>query len=468
LTQPQTLQVEQEELWARAEELEQPIEGLPSENPQPPCALAFAIAATTTLGSSADVIRAYLDRGRIEREGLAQSLRNAALAYEDVDDDTAHALNTGNYSASPATPGGLMDEVPEPPTPIDTPIVAADEGLNFTGLQQAAWQIEQPDQGASLIRFADEWTTYQRALHDAAYRFRPFVSWRGPAADAVEADFQGQASWLREMADMCGSMAEQARDVASAHRWAFPYPGNRRTTNHPTSYDVDVCRQEWAKWYKHPQLKAMVMANYDRFVKTSEEVRTEYAKKTSSVSQARPKLPPIAAKIDPPADSDPDTNPNPNPDDGLGLDGNLPDPSGMPSVPSANKPAMPDEAALTDALADVPGLATGGLKPASFGGAGGGTPSTPLQPPVDAESASRPAQPARPVGLPGVTPAATGGGGMGMAPMGAPGAQGQGANKGKRTQQQDKSLYTEKRRWTEPVVGRRRPKDAPDLDAPGV
>ena len=231
---------------------------------------------------------------------------------------------------------------------------------------------------------------------------------------------------------------------------------------------------------------------YAYFQQKSEEVLAEYEQRAALPLPAiTPPKPPTAYSIDAPnasnAGIDAETiadlyadaaAANSAADQGLSdSTGMRADALGMPGKPSADTsdtssadtsemPSTP-----TGALTTAPGLSTGsGVKPASLGGGGfgGGIPSIPLQPPVDSGSASRPGGMA-PAGAGRGIPAgyaALGGGGAGMGPMGgAPGAQGQGAGKGKRVQSDEESLYIEDRPWTSSVIGNRRRSDAPDGEA---
>jgi hypothetical protein len=95
MTQPETMSVEYEELISRAAELETPLLGQPKEDALAPCCLAFSTNAANRLKSSADSMRFYLDAGQRERNALAQSLRNAAKAYEETDQNAADTLSDG-------------------------------------------------------------------------------------------------------------------------------------------------------------------------------------------------------------------------------------------------------------------------------------------------------------------------------------------------------------------------------------
>jgi hypothetical protein len=456
------LSSEKEELLARADELEAPIPGLPSDPPQAPCALPMAIAAAEQLDWSAENMRRYLGVGERERRRLAESLRNAAKAYEEVDENVAEAINTGT-SVSAATVG-LADEGLDAVTLNDTPVAVPIGAPEYGDFKTRAWELEKGDQGAAFHDFAEAWEAYRLALLDATARFRPFEYWDSAAADLVEANFEQHRSWLYRMADLCATMARQARDVVSAQRWAFTehvwWDGGGTVTPRQLKFsDLEDMDYRYSTTYRNDAyLRDWYMKRYAELQQQSEEVMDGYAGQASlPLSAVNPLKPPTAHRIDPPGEKD-GKGGDRDVADGWPSDEELPDPTGMPSVPSAGAPSAPDaalDAALTDAMAGAPGLPTGsGVKPASFGGGGvgGGLPSMPLQPPVDPESVSRAAAAARPVGLPGA--GAMGGGGMGTAPMGAPGGgQGQGAGKSKRAKKDDESLYTEDRPWTGGVIG---------------
>jgi hypothetical protein len=439
LTQPQLLNVEYEELMARADELEAPIPGQPVDNPKAPSALAQAVAAAQQLGLSADNMRLYVGVGEREWERLAESLRNAASAYEDVDDNAATAVDTGaSVSAArvrlakggPA-PTALGDRQPAATTPSADPPY-----FGYFDVREAAYEIRKGDQGLTFDRFADAWTAYRQSLLEATYRFQPFDYWDGDAAAAVEANFDQQRAWLYEMADLCGRMAAQAQDVASAQRWARP--------EHPTIEEILAVDYRWKVQGDQPHIKHKCLIDYSRYQQTSEEVLGEYARMSGlPLPPMHPPKPPVAYSVDPSGEPDPSRWPSP----GQGLAG----PTAAPMVPLTGAPSMPDEAGLVRA----PGMsATSGpaLKPASFGGGVGGGALTPLQFPADGGSVSQAAA-GREVATNPSAGRAIGAGGMDTAPMGAPGAQGQGAGKDKRTQQDEESLYTETRPWSEGVIG---------------
>jgi hypothetical protein len=473
MTDLQTLNVEYEELMARAEELAAPIAGLPPENGQPPCALEMVVRAAQQLGLSADNMRAYLNAGERERGRLAQSLRNAAKAYEETDEGAAEALNN-ETSVSAVTPG-LADRDVQPAMLTDTVSLMAAEPLPYYSVREAAEALARGDQGTSFLSFADAWTAHQRSLLEASYRFRPFIDWNSSTASLlVDQNFDQHRQWLDQMARLCAQMATQARGVVSAHRWAV--------TEHPTAWQIQQIDGRWLKYQgtrEWPEIKPQLLAYYAKYQEKSEEVLAEYEKRAAlPLPPVSPPRPAAAYKIDAPPAPRPEPEPGPGPWPGPGPEpGPLPLPddglpsagTDMPGLPLAGMPSMPTDSQptdskLTEALKDFtrsPGPSLGaGLKPASVGGGGAGVPSMPLRSWVDSEAESRrPAAapggmgPGR--GIPGAG-GALGGGGMGIPPMGAPGGQGQGAGKGKRTQQDNKALYTEERPWTEAVIGRLR------------
>ncbi len=240
MTQPETLSVEYVELMARADELEAAIPGRPSDNPGPPCTLAMIVRAAEQIELSADNMRLYLDVAfNREWPRLAESLRNAAKAYEVVDEDAAAAI-IDDTSVSAETPEVADDE--EVVVLTDTAYVtAASDPSEYLSVEVAASYISQGDQGNVFSAFADAWTTYQQNLQEANYLFRPFTYWEGDAANTVEANFDEQRSWLQEMADLCATMATQARDIVSAHGLAV--------SQHPTVAQVSEVSTNMCLYY---------------------------------------------------------------------------------------------------------------------------------------------------------------------------------------------------------------------------
>jgi hypothetical protein len=506
----QTLNVEYDELMQRADELEKPLPPIPSTNPRGPCTLSFVNDAATQIALSADSMRLYLRACEREWKRLATSLRNAAKAYEEVDEEAGDAISSvdGGSSASAVRPlaGDGSDQmmvncdpdedwVPPPPPPPPPPFQ-----YPYHEVRQAAADIEAGDQGTAFKAFAQEWDAFQRAFQQEWVRFRPFQSWEGEARLAVEQNFEAHRQWIYTMASLCSTLGAQALRVVEAHKKARVY-GQHVSYNpdgsyaveaeHPTSYEVSQC-DYWYKYYTQYNTHYLYMAIswYEGLQAKSEASLRQYVTNASlPLAPVYPKSPPNSTRIDPPPKPEPDPDPSPGPDlpddgipnpdnpiDNLPTDDSLPDPTGMtmPTTPSAGMPATPPvptgDPKLTEALKDLKkgaGLPGGaGVKPASLGG-GAGVPSMPLQPSAEGEAGSRPSGAAPGAaglgrGVPGLGGAMGGGGPMGGMPMGGQGDKG--AGKGK-AQGEQESLYTEDREWTEGVIGNRPRKSAPDSKA---
>jgi len=477
MTQPLTVNVEQEELLARAAEVEQPILGLPAEIQalKPPCTHPRIIAAAEQLVMSANNIRTYVDVGEGERQRLAESLRNAAKAYDEVDEGAAEAIENGTSVSTVALK--LADQPVDPATLTDTPLVGDPPPAAFRAFKQRAYDLEQPDQGAAFLDFADAWETYRVSLLKATDRFRPFKQWEGEATLVVEESFDQQRQWLIEMAGLCGQLAAQARTVVDAHRWVREEHITIPEANpaSPTGdYIIDYaealrCEETWERIWNDPN-EASYREFYIQFFQDvqqkSDLIIREYEQRANlPLAPVSPSKPPAAARIEPP-------QPEPEIEDDEAVDpiipsGDLPSDdeeppaaTGLPSSGSGGLPETPPTPSeLTDALADLedpgmPDLPTDGLpglSPASVGAAG--KPPMPLKEPFFHEAS--PAAAANGAaglgrGMPGAA-GAMGGGGMGAAPLGGQGDKG--AGKAKRVEQEEDAIYTEERPWTEGVIG---------------
>jgi hypothetical protein len=424
------------------------------------------VTAVDQLVLSAENLRIYLAAGERERRTMADSLREAAKAYGDVDDAAAQAIDneTPMAAARPVRTKGDMVALG------DTPLAAAGDLDKFADVIQNAWAIERGgDQGVSLNRFADEWSAYRRSLSQAAMRFRPFVDWAGDAALAAQASMEKHRQWLYQMAELCNQLVSQAREISSAHKSALDshvsvpkgFLSSRPVVNEPwLRYDYERLVSMQTYYLQHPEnvtMRQEYPACFAKFQQTSEQVLEDFRRKVD-VRPLQPSTPPNVGG---------DFIPNPGlPNLGLPSDNNLPF-TGMPTMPSlpsappAGMPAGLDDSKLAGASKDKPRLPTGpGIKPASFGG---GMPSMPSRSLGDADSASRvgAAGPGNAGGLkvpPAYAALGRGGAGAGGGPMGAPGAgQKQDGQKGKRVQgDEQQALYTEDRPWTAGVIGNRR------------
>ncbi|MCV7121987.1 secretion protein EspB, partial [Mycobacterium lacus] len=373
MSQPQTVTVDQQEILNRANEVEAPMAVAPTDVPAAPCALTAAENAAQQLTVSADNMRLYLQAGARERSRLATSLRNAAKAYGDVDEQSATALNSDGGTVEAESAGGAGGD--SSAGLQDTPKVAAAGDPDFTSLKAAATKLESGDQGASLANFADGWNSFNLALQGDLKRFRVFEKWEGDAATACEASLDQQKEWVVHMAKLSAAMAKQAQYIAQLQVWA------RRS--HPSLADITKLEE----LSKDPAYKDQAIKLYAEYQSKSEQVLSEYNTK-ADLEPVNPPKPPPAIKIDPPP---------PQQEQGLipgflmpPSDGSGGTPSGMtpmaPMAPTAGAGGgglTPDTAAeLTsagrEAAASLPGDLS--VKAASLGGGGGGggAPSMPL------------------------------------------------------------------------------------------
>jgi hypothetical protein len=499
--------------------------GIPAENPQPPCALAISSAnvkkAAEVLRDGSDDMRRYLTEFETVRKVLAQSLRNAAKAYRAVDEEAADAVR----SLTPMTAVALDAVDAGSPSaarfgavvPAATSDPSADEiydGLHT--VEQIAQQLEQLDQGASLDRFADQWANYKDALRRARDRFRPFQEWTGDASSAVVANFDSQRRWLDSMASLSGQLATQAqtvvdefRSLRKQHVYATDIRDARRKK---FDYQQLMAVEQYLRNPPGSLSLSGVMKFYNEVTQNSSTLVTDFRGKAGlPLSQVNPMSPPAGAKVDPPKPwkpvprpSDEDIHkahiikpakrptdeeiwndriikPVPRPwikgDDDVPVTPDAGGGEGYPSGPTMpTMPMMPSMPAtpqatdpqLAEALKDLKSQGTphlphtgGGVKPASVGG--GGVPAMPLQPWTDGEATARPAAAGAGAGNLGRgVPGVGGAMGGGMPAGGAPGQGGDKGSKGKRIQgEEEQSLYTEDREWTEGVIGLRSAKEAP-------
>lgn len=477
MTQPRTLHVETEELLARAAELEDPIADRPSEDPAPPCHLAMTRAAAQQLSLSADNIRLYLTVAEREWRRLAESLRNAAKAYDEVDEGAAEAINsqTAMSLAARGPAGGALTAAQL----SDTPVAAMADTSAFADLKQRALDNEAGDQGASFLRFAEAWEAHQRTLLEVRYRFRPFQHWYCEASHAVEQSFDLQRGWLDQMAAMCGKMADQARGVMLTQRWA---QREHIWFQNTTVKYADLVQLD-EQYRRLPKFRQSIMEIYAQLQAESDEVLAEYQRRASlPLAPLTPPKPPIAYRIAPPpkpiSESPPPDVPIsgggavPQPTNESPLDSaNLFDSLGMSSLPSSSMPNAVTTNDSSDAWMGAPGLAAGVPAPKAAALRGGGVPGParlPIGLPATSSSVPRSPSGAFPAAdLGRAESGAMGSGGMGMAPLRGPGGKDQGGGKaGKRPQRDEEALYTEERPWTQGIIGRRRLKDAPDAEEP--
>lgn len=458
MTQPQTVTVDQQEILSRADEVEAPMATPPADVPAAPCGLTAAKNAAEQPRLSAQNMRDFLAAGVRERQRLATSLRNAAKAYGDVDEEGATALNNDGGEVSGESAGGVGGD--NSAGLQDTQQVAAAGDDGFTDLKAAATKLESGDQGASLAAFADGWNQPSFALQADVKRFRIFENWTGDAATACEASLDQQREWITHMAKLATALGKQGTYLARLRLWA------RRS--HPTLADITKLEE----LSKDPAYKDQAIKLYAEYQSKSEQVLNEYTNK-AQLEAVNPPKPPAAIKIDPPPPAQtPGLIPTQVMQAASMAGGGSGSPMQAPMMPMTGGGAgggMPSgvgaelSAAGRDAAASLP--KEPGMKPMSLGGGGGGgMPSMPL---AEAGGAGVAGESVRPAGAGDIggagqagagRGAGPGGGGMGM-PMGAHG-QGGGGSKTKGAQQDDEALYTEDREWTEAVIGQRRRQDS--------
>ncbi|AXN47351.1 ESX-1 secretion-associated protein EspB [Mycobacterium marinum] len=436
MSQPWMLAVDPSEIVARATEVEAPIADPPGGAVLAACALDPAVAGATQLALSAESMRAYLQSGAQARQRLAQFMRDAAKAYEQIDEGAATALGTdGHGIGAPPVPAGT-DLAPVALSDTLT-VAAAKYPPDFTELKTAAQQLNKPDQGVSLKKFAHDWNAYNLTIQQSLGRFRDFENWEGEAATAVQAAFDQHRDWLRLMARLSTTMAKQASGLEQAHHWAIG--------QHPTLTAITELENDLRHAHRGNQRIAL-MKEYAKLQKKSEEVLTGYATRTIT-EPVQPPRPPAAPTHNDPKPPPPLPPLPPGGDPTLPFTGTPP----MPTMPFTPPPAATPD--TTEAARAAATLATGPtVKPAALGGGAGAA--IPLTAPLGAG----PTPPGAPGALgPGTTPTGRplGAGPMGGMPMGANG-QAQNA-KTKRTQQDDRALYTEQRPWTEALIGPARP-----------
>ncbi|OBI86366.1 EspB family ESX-1 secretion system-associated protein [Mycobacterium asiaticum] len=461
MTQPQTVKVDQQEILSRANEVEAPMAAPPTDVPVAPSEITTAVNATEQIKLNAENMRMFLDVGARERTRLATSLRNAAKAYGDVDEEGAAALDNDGGEVAGESAGGVGGD--ESAGLEDTPQVAVAGDDGYSDIEVTAQKLAAGDQGASLSRMAEAWYKLSFAMQGDVKRFRIFKDWEGDAAEACEKSLDDHRIWIDYMAANATALAQQADYIAQLQARAFKA--------HPSAAAIALVRQAAQEGNKE------AVKTYAEYQKASETIMNDYNTRAANEIKAfKLEKPPKAIKIDPPP---PPQTPGLIPSQvmqvaamtGGGSGSGMQPPMMTPPTGGAGG-GMPSgvgselTAAGREAAANLPKDL--GVKPMSLGGGGGGgggMPSMPLAPATGAGGgldgqSMRPAGAGDIAGL-GAAAAARGsgmaGGGMGM-PMGGHG-QGGGGSKSKGAQQDDEALYTEDRAWTEAVIGQRRRQD---------
>ena len=509
----QSMSVEYDELMARADLLDQPMPKLPQVVPQPPCPFVFVEATAGRLDWNAAEMRRCLEDGEREWKNLATSLRNAAKAYETVDEASAAALGSASVDGSGGSPAaGSVCAASVTAAPRETAGISSAESAGAAGpaegdypyyeVREAAYIIIDGDQGTSYKAFAYEWQAFERALLQEMDRFDPFQSWNGVAQEAVEANFAQQRNWIYSMASLCVDLAKQALQVVEAHEKAVVYEkwgtydeeaGISHTVpaEHPTTYEVsqtDFWYAEYTRrndaqgvattveWYEEMQLQSETSLKL--YVSNGRmpipPLRPSYAPNAYPISEPQPKPTPGESE-------DPDLSDRPGdginipggnypgwndgagdyPTDGSQTDGSLTDGSltngslsdaGLSSSGMAGMGGMPSSQGNSDLTDAAKRNAPGGVKPAAaMGGGGAGGGGMPKMPLADAPGAEGAAGGAGAAGgRAGIGGAVPGVGGRGgMAGGGMPMGGGAGAGQGKDVKQGKRVSSEEEALYTE-------------------
>ncbi|BBX19331.1 ESX-1 secretion-associated protein [Mycolicibacterium duvalii] len=518
------VQVEPEDLRRKATQIESLSWGTASAQPEvvPPDALPGSGVAVQNLVVNAKALWAHQEFGKVEGHRLAQTLRNVANAYAQVDQASAQDISTtmdGPTGPPPDTtvyPDSVT--IPAPPRPPAMPIPRGqpppDEMLFPPDVQRA---LDSGDDGASLRAAAQLWRTNAQTLEGSAQQFEvSSVLWEGEAADAAYARFTSYRDWLIGLAGSWKRLAREADRIASAHEQAQedhrpiadeyqrlndsvmgkPLGPNTFTTMERMAElqrQSEGLRNNYARDGQphqitpddppNPVVSGVPVTAEDH--RRAAEHRSSRTSLRDSASQGAgggsregggaPRAPRDAAaspdspqpSAAPPAagEGSPGGSPQGGGSPGGGSAGGPPG-GGAPSggaLPGGGKsePRLPYDPSLRPAAAGGGGAGAG-----AGGGAGGGVPAGPLQPAVGAETvAPTPVvAPVAPAAAGGATGGAAVGGGMGgMAPM-MHGGQGNSGDKKRNPQlSEDEELYTEERPWTEPVIGNRpRRRGGPD------
>ena len=461
---------------------------VPPGLPLPADGLKIASDGLSLLAASAQKFAAAISNGQAQASRLSQSFTSAAATYRTVDQNVSGVLNNDG-AASTLAPVLAAAPSASPSAPADV-APGTRPSATFTKVEDAARQLLESDQGASLATYASGLQAYAAQLEERAGVFTSSgVEWESPAASRAFDDLSKYREWLQRMAEVARKIAEQAERLGRSH--------NKAATAHPTLQEVlDVLN----KIITDPDNREYWIEMYRLLQQLCEQILEEYANECDVEDVDTPEAPSgsggdggggggeqptgdeqkqedAAAQQQEPTSENPAASPSGesgagsgesgsgsgsgSPSGGSGSSGGSGTGSGLPSLPTGDEagkglPTLPDDASVKPAAAELGG--GGGGAGGGSGGGGGGVGPMPLQPSVGGVAVTpSPAGGAVPAAAAG---AASAGGGMaggmggGMAPM--HGAQGQGGGKDRQRTpglSPDEELYTEDRPWTEAVVG---------------
>ncbi|EUA94014.1 hypothetical protein I551_8715 [Mycobacterium ulcerans str. Harvey] len=186
--------------------------------------------------------------------------------------------------------------------------MAADHRLDgYADLKVRALTIEWADNGNSFENFARTWLDYRLKLLEATDRFGPFQRWDGEAAAAVEDHFDRQIAWLRQMADLCSTMASQAKRLRPRNASFMPAisssrkDGSLRGSERPRRLYCSVPKADVTN------MRNQILAIYAVLQQTSDEELADTNGGEFSIAARAANQAPKAneVKIDPPAQAKP-------------------------------------------------------------------------------------------------------------------------------------------------------------------
>jgi hypothetical protein len=228
------LKVEYDELKKRAAELEEFADKLvadfPAENPFAPCGLPFVVEGTEAAWQVIDSDRNLLKEAGDNLRDLAESLINAAKAYEEADESAAEAID-GETEVPEVVPD-QADKGSTTPTTDRAALTAthyAGQGDGEAEPLKSAYQIYYGgDGGTGYSVFADELSKkYAKWLNGEVLKvsryettgpFRGFSEWQGDSATKVEEQLEKQRVWLKSFVEHFLDLAEKLNQVVDAYK----------------------------------------------------------------------------------------------------------------------------------------------------------------------------------------------------------------------------------------------------------
>ena len=233
MTQPE-LKVEYDELIKRAAELEEFADKLvadfPAENPFAPCGLPFVVEGTEDAWKVIDSDRNLLKEAADNLQDLAESLINAAKAYEELDESAAEALDE-ETQVQEVVPDQADKGSTTPTTDRAAPAAThyAGQGDGEAEPLKSAYQIYYGgDGGTGYSVFADELSKkYAKWLdgevlkvssYETTGPFRGFAEWEGDSATKIGEQLEKQRAWLKIFVEHCLDLAEKLNQVVVAYK----------------------------------------------------------------------------------------------------------------------------------------------------------------------------------------------------------------------------------------------------------